>query len=125
MKKHYKYLDATLGYTYFRLNGKRIALPGTKGSPEFDAAYDKLFAEAQRTKAVRQQESKRRTEQREQRQGRRCQRRVVYPEISGLRVFHRPARQGTNLCTGHAEKLSPCFRAHVSRHHEGHGGADR
>ena len=65
MKKHYKYLDETLGYIYFRLNGKRIALPGTKGSPEFDAAYDKLFAEAQRTKAVRQQESKRRTEQRE------------------------------------------------------------
>ena len=125
MKKHYKYLDETLGYIYFRLNGKRIALPGTKGSPEFDAAYDKLFAEAQRTKAVRQQESKRRTEQREQRQGRRCQRRVVYPEISGIRVFCRPARQGSNLCAGHTEKLSSGFGAHVPRHHAGYGRTDR
>jgi hypothetical protein len=50
---------------YFRLNGKRIALPGAKGSAEFDAAYDTLFAEAQRTKAARKQESKQRTEQRE------------------------------------------------------------
>ena len=65
MGKRYKYLDETLGYIYFRLNGKRIALPGEKGSVEFDLAYDKLFAEAQRTKAARKQESKRRTEQRE------------------------------------------------------------
>src|SRR6516164_2155173 len=65
MGKRYKYLDETLGYVYFRLNGKRIALPGVKGSAEFDAAYDTLFAEAQRTKAARQQESRQRTEQRE------------------------------------------------------------
>jgi hypothetical protein len=93
MGKRYKYLDETLGYVYFRLNGKRIALPGQKGSAEFDAAYDKLFAEAQRTKTARKQESKQRTEQtRTQCQRRHCQRRVVHPEISGLRVFRRPAR---------------------------------
>ena len=65
MKKHYKYLDETLGYFYFRLNGKRTELPGKKGSPEFDAAYDRLFAEAQRSKAARKQQNKQRTEQRE------------------------------------------------------------
>src|SRR5690242_12032827 len=59
--KHYKYLDETLGYVYFRLNGKRIALPGEKGSAEFDAAYDKLFAQAQRTKAARKMPSRQRT----------------------------------------------------------------
>jgi predicted DNA-binding transcriptional regulator AlpA len=65
MKKHYKYLDETSGYIYFRLNGKRIALPGQKGSAEFDAEYDRLFAEAQRKKGARAQEGKQRTEQRE------------------------------------------------------------
>jgi hypothetical protein len=53
----------TLGYFYFRFNGKRTELPGAKGSPEFDAAYDRLFAEAQRSKAARKQRTDQRNAQ--------------------------------------------------------------
>ena len=63
--KKYKYLDETNGYVYFRLNGKRTELPGKKGSPEFDAAYDKLFAQAQQTKAARKEQNRQLVVQRE------------------------------------------------------------
>jgi integrase len=62
VKKRYKYLDETRGYIYFRLDGKRTELPGIKGSPEFEAAYNKLFAETQRTKAARKKQNEERAE---------------------------------------------------------------
>jgi integrase len=62
MKRRTKYLEVHHGRVCFRLNGKRTELP-EKGSPEFDAAYDRLFAEAQRTKAARKEQNRQRAEQ--------------------------------------------------------------
>jgi integrase len=47
-----KYLDrSATGQIYFRINGKRTPLPGAEGSPEFDAAYDRLLANMTRARA--------------------------------------------------------------------------
>jgi hypothetical protein len=59
MKDRSKYLNRVNGHIYFRANGKRARLPGAEGSPEFNAAYDRLFAQAQRDKRERHQARKR------------------------------------------------------------------
>jgi integrase len=59
MKDRSKYLNRVNGHIYFRANGERARLPGAEGSPEFNAAYDRLFAQAQRDKRERHQARKR------------------------------------------------------------------
>jgi len=55
MKNRSKYLDLKDGTLYFRRFKKRYGmLPGKRGSPEFNDAWDRYFAQSERDRAGRQ-----------------------------------------------------------------------